>query len=268
MLESQHPADALGDHWSGAARLPDGEVEALSRLLVRDREGRVGSRWHVIVSRHPEGSRLSPAELPDLAEVAALLEGDLVLADTETTGLDPFLGDRVTSVGLQEGRVADGLFVWTAPGYERKVNPGRPSSAAALAVHGMGDAELAGKPPFRSIAGEVASRIDGRVVVAHNAPFDVDFLDQEFARTAIEGVTASAARILDTRILCKMLWPGEPGGLDALAMRLGIDRGTRDLGHGALADARLLGRCLPGIAQAIALRLGNDPGEARGIPMR
>jgi DNA polymerase III epsilon subunit len=250
MSDLPHPADAFGDLVS--AHAAPGILADLAAILASDREARV---WHAVVTRHPEGDRVEARPLPDLGDLLEHLSGPLVVADTETTGLYPRLGDRITSVGIVSGRIADGAFREEGDAYERKVDPGRPSSAAALAVHGMADADLAGLPPFAAIAGDVAQRIDQAVVVAHNAPFDVEFLDLELASTPFVGVTLSAAAILDSRVVSKMLWPGEPGGLDALATRLGVDRGERDRVHGALADARLLARCLPGLAAEIERRL-------------
>ena len=252
-----HPADAFGDLAAVAA--DPAALAELAALLAADREARVGARWQAIVTRHPDGDRVEARPLPDLSEVLDLLGGRILAFDTETTGLHPFLGHRVTSVGIVAGTIGEEGFREEEGAFEARVNPGRPSSPDALAVHGMSDAELAARPPFRAIAREVALRLDDAVAIAHNAPFDVDFLDLEFGFTPYAGISGTARTILDSRVIAKMLWPDEPGSLDALANRLGVDRGGRDRVHGALADARLLARCLPGLAAAIARRLNPMP---------
>lgn len=139
-------------------------------------------------------------------------------------------------------------------------NPeGRPSTPEALAVHGLSDERLAGCVPFAERAHELADILteadfDGfqPVIVAHNAPFDVGFLDLEFERA---GRSVSWGPIVDTRLISKILWPGEKGSLDALCERLGVDRGDRDERHESLKDARLLALCLPGLTSEIARRL-------------
>ena len=66
--------------------------------------------------------------------------------------------------------------------YQTLVNPQRPISPGARRVNGLSDAELQPAPLFASIADQVLARIDGAMLVCHNAPFDLGFLEAEYAR--------------------------------------------------------------------------------------
>ena len=240
-----HPADEL-------AAL-ETRVAELRALLASNREARVGASHHAIVERIDDRDHVIVEPLPDLTEVLGRLVGPLVVLDTETTGLHRHNGDRLISLAvLPLGRDrGPGEERATFAAYRLTVNPGRPSSPQALAVHGLTEAELATKPTFnRAMASQVVRFIGGSTVVAHNAPFDAGFVQSECERLGM-GWRPDEGQVVDTRLIAKLLWPGEPGTLDALATRLGVDRGDRDAGHDALGDARLLARCLPGLVEAL-----------------
>ena len=163
-----------------------------------------------------------------------------VILDTETTGLDVQQGHRIIEVGGVElvNRRATGRV------FHHYVNPNREIDAGAAAVHGITLAKLADKPRFEQIAEEFLAFIDGAELVAHNARFDVGFLDQELKIFAMrkggEPVTIrSRCRVLDTLALAKEMHPGQRNGLDALCKRYSIDNSHREY-HGALLDARIL----------------------------
>ncbi|MFC6740679.1 exonuclease domain-containing protein [Methylobacterium tardum] len=235
-----------------ARRAGDPRREAPA-LIAADREVRVGSTHHATVERVDDRDHVIIEPLPDLTEVLGRLVGPLVVLDTETTGLHRHNGDRLISLAvlpLDRDR-GPGEERVTFAAYRLTVNPGRPSSPQALAVHGLTEAELATKPALsRAMASQVVRFIGGSTVVAHNTPFDAGFVQSECERLGM-GWRPDEGQVVDTRLLCKLLWPGEPGSLDALATRLGVDRGDRDAGHDALADARLLARCLPGLVEAL-----------------
>ena len=254
--ESAHPADILAD-LRAFGHDPARDAE-LCALLASSREHRVGDRFHAVITRHPHGDVVEVEPVPSLERYLELLSGPLVVGDTETTGLHHTCGDKVTSVALLPGRIEGSTFVEGGEPFHAKVNPGRASSADALAVHGMDEDELAGEPPFRAIAQEVGRRLDGAVFVAHNAPFDVGFLDLEFEATPFLGPSDTCAAIVDTRVISKVLWPDLPASLDPLAERLGIDRSARDAKHEALLDTLILARCLRALRSEIRRRLGLD----------
>jgi DNA polymerase-3 subunit epsilon len=163
-----------------------------------------------------------------------------VVLDTETTGLEVTQGHRIIEVGVVElvnrrptGRV-----------FHHYVNPNRDIDAGAAAVHGITLAKLANKPRFEAIAQDFLAFIDGAEIVAHNAPFDVAFLDEELRLYALRSETErvkirARCRVLDTLALAKEMHPGQRNGLDALCKRYSIDNSHREY-HGALLDARIL----------------------------
>jgi DNA polymerase III subunit epsilon len=113
----------------------------------------------------------------------------------------------------------------------RKVHPD------ALAVHGITDAFLADKPVFAEVAGEIASFFEGAHYVAHNATFDMGFLNNEYQRVGVPAVAPDL--VIDTLSLARRRHPMGPNSLDALCRRYGIDNSHRTR-HGALLDAELL----------------------------
>ena len=159
-----------------------------------------------------------------------------IVLDTETTGLEPAEGHRIIEIGCVElvnRRPTDRTF-------HQYLNPERDIDRAAEDVHGLSSAFLADKPRFSEIVADFLAFIEGAELVIHNAPFDVGFLDAEFARLEPPGpVTAQVCGILDTLMLARQLHPGQRQSLDALCKRYSVDNSGRDL-HGALLDARLL----------------------------
>src|SRR5215213_4339788 len=156
-----------------------------------------------------------------------------IVLDTETTGTDPAAGDRVIEIGCVElvNHVPSGRT------YHVYVNPERPVSAGALAVHGLTNAFLADKPVFAAIADDLLAFVgDGRLVI-HNAGFDVAFLNAEFARTGHPALPLE--QVVDTLALARRKHPGASNSLDALCARYGIDNSRRTK-HGALLDAEIL----------------------------
>ena len=156
----------------------------------------------------------------------SLLQYPIAIVDLETTGLKP-LQDRVIEVGiclLDEGRLVE---EWSS-----LVNPGVPISPFIQQHTGISNAMVRQAPSFEEILEEVLARVDGRVLVAHNAPFDYGFLRHEFHRC---GITFSAGTLCTVR-LSRALCPREKRhGLDALIQRFGLSCAAR---HRALDDAR------------------------------
>ncbi len=157
-----------------------------------------------------------------------------VVIDFETTGLHARQGDAVIEVGAVK---VDGLQVQAQPVLSRLVDPGRPVSTDSLEVHGIHDEQLEGKPSFAEVLPELEAWMHGRVVVAHNAPFDLGFLRVEAERA---GEIPPRPKALDTVLLARAASPDEPDGygLDVVARRMGLccDEGTR---HRAAGDALL-----------------------------
>ena len=158
-----------------------------------------------------------------------------IILDTETTGLEVRQGHRLIEVAGVEmvNRRLTGRHL------HRYVHPERDIDAGAMAVHGITLDFLADKPKFREIAHELADFLAGAELIIHNAPFDVGFLNNEFALVGLPPVTQVAGGILDTLRMAKSLHPGKRNNLDALCERYGVDNSNRTL-HGALLDAEIL----------------------------
>ena len=158
-----------------------------------------------------------------------------IILDTETTGLNARLGDRIIEIAgveLVNRRLTGNHF-------HRYVNPEREIEEGALKVHGLTTDFLADKPKFSEIAGELIEFVRGAELIIHNAAFDVEFLNEEFGRLALGTVEEIAGGVLDTLAQARQLHPGRKNSLDALCERYAIDNSHRTL-HGALLDASLL----------------------------
>lgn len=158
-----------------------------------------------------------------------------IVLDTETTGLNPRTGDRIIEVGCVE------IFnrKLTGNNFHRYINPERDSDEAALAVHGLTTEFLSDKPKFHEIAEELRAFVQGAEVIIHNAPFDLGFLNAEFARLGLPPFTELCSGVIDTLVQAKELHPGKRNSLDALCDRYEISNAHRKL-HGALLDSELL----------------------------
>lgn len=156
-----------------------------------------------------------------------------IIFDTETTGLDPQSGDRLVEIGCVEmvNRVATGRT------YHAYFNPERDMPAQAEAVHGLSAAFLSDKPLFVEKVEEILEFMGDSPLVAHNAGFDMGFLNMELARCGIDILPRE--RMVDTVAIARVRHPGAKNSLDALCTRYGIDRSHRTK-HGALLDAELL----------------------------
>ena len=158
-----------------------------------------------------------------------------IFLDTETTGLSAEGGDRIIEIGCIE-MVNRRL---TGRNLHRYINPERPSHPDALKVHGLTEQFLADKPRFAEVAAEIVEFLTGAEIIIHNAAFDVGFLDAELRRLGQGPTTAVVARVTDSLLLARELFPGKANSLDALCKRLEVDNSHREL-HGALLDAGLL----------------------------
>jgi len=158
-----------------------------------------------------------------------------VILDTETTGLNPATGDRIIEIGCVEmigRRLTNRTFHYY-------INPERDIDAGAFAVHGLSREFLSDKPIFANIVEELIEFVDGAEVVIHNAPFDLGFLDNEFTLLKRPPFRSLAAKIIDTLLDARQMFPGKRNSLDALCDRFSISNKHRTL-HGALLDAQLL----------------------------
>lgn len=157
-----------------------------------------------------------------------------IVLDTETTGLEPQQGHRIIEIGCVE-LVNRRL---TGNHFHRYINPEREVESGAIEVHGITNEFLADKPRFAEIAREFLDFVKGAELVIHNAPFDIGFINHEFARLGVAPVT-EVCSVLDTLVMSRQKHPGQRNSLDALCKRYGVDNSQREL-HGALLDAEIL----------------------------
>jgi DNA polymerase III subunit epsilon len=156
-----------------------------------------------------------------------------IIFDTETTGLDK-ASDRVIEIGAVE--LANRFL--TGRRFHVFINPqGKQVHPDAEKIHGISNAQLADKPVFAEIVDDFLNFIDGAKLVAHNAQFDTEFINAEFARLELPLVESSI--VIDTLQLARRKHPMGPNSLDGLCKRYNIDNSHRTL-HGALLDAELL----------------------------
>ena len=161
-----------------------------------------------------------------------------VVLDTETTGLNPKLGDRIIEIGCIEilsRRISEHQF-------HTYLNPERDVDLGATRVHGLTREDLAAKPRFAEVARGFLDFVHGAELLIHNADFDVEFLDAELARAGLGRLADHVAGVTDTLAFARELHPGRKNSLDALCERYFIGNAHRQL-HGALLDARLLAEC-------------------------
>ena len=104
-------------------------------------------------------------------------------------------------------------------------------------MHGITDAFLTDKPPFAEVAPKIIEFFEGARWIAHNASFDMGFINAEFERLGLSPVPGEM--VVDTLSMARRKHPMGPNTLDALCRRYGIDNSHRTK-HGALLDAELL----------------------------
>ena len=172
-----------------------------------------------------------------------------IVLDTETTGLDPFQGHRVVEIGCIEllNRIPSGQT------FHRYLNPERDMPAEAFAVHGLSVEFLKDKPMFAEVADELIAFIGDAPLVAHNAGFDLGFLNAELERAG--RIAMGRDRLIDTLLIARRKFPGGPNRLDDLCARFGIDNSRRTK-HGALLDAEILAEVYLDLIDARQAQLG------------
>ncbi|MBM3527554.1 MAG: DNA polymerase III subunit epsilon [Alphaproteobacteria bacterium] len=156
-----------------------------------------------------------------------------IVIDTETTGLDPAQGHRLVEVGCVEliNRIPSGNT------FHRYINPERDIPAEVVEIHGIDNARVKDEAVFSAIAEEFVAFLGDAPLVAHNALFDLGFINAELERAG--RVPVRRDRLVDTLMLARRKHPGGSNRLDDLCVRYKIDNSRRTK-HGALLDAELL----------------------------
>ncbi|MDR6536687.1 exonuclease domain-containing protein [Variovorax soli] len=168
-----------------------------------------------------QGRELGERRLVDLA---------YTVFDTETTGLDPAQGDEILQIGA--ARIVNGK-VLRQECFEQLVDPGRSIPAAGIPIHGITPAMVAGQPGIGQVLPAFHAFASDTVLVAHNAAFDMRFLQMKEAATGV----CFEQPVLDTLLLSAVASPKQASHeLEAIAARFGIPVLGR---HTALGDALL-----------------------------
>lgn len=169
-----------------------------------------------------------------------------IVLDTETTGFDPFSGDRIVEIGAVELM----NHVATGETYHVYINPERGMPDEAFGVHGIGpdlldspraanpgEVTLKDKPVFKKVGQSFLDFIQDSKLIIHNAAFDMKFLNAELKWMNLPEIPFDQA--FDTLMVARKRFPGSPASLDALCRRFNIDNSNRTL-HGALLDSEIL----------------------------
>ena len=172
---------------------------------------------------------------------APVSEIPFVAFDTETTGLD-LVEDRLLDVGAMRFRLGH-----EERAYESLVRPGRSIPDVSIAIHHITEAMVAHAPPPGQVLAELSRVIDGGVLLAHNAPFDMAMLTLELKRQALP---VPDVLVLDTCVLAEALMPEEPTlKLGMLMKKFGSDETNN---HRALPDARCAARLFTHVCSRVA----------------
>jgi DNA polymerase-3 subunit epsilon len=157
-----------------------------------------------------------------------------IVLDTETTGFEPSEGHRLVEIGCVELE----NHLPTGKVFHAYINPQRDVPAEAARIHGLTTEFLQDKPIFTEKVDEFRAFIEGATLVIHNAEFDMKFLNAELKGAGFpKGL--GQVEVVDTLLVARQKFPGQPANLDALCRRFKIDNTERKF-HGALLDAQLL----------------------------
>lgn len=169
----------------------------------------------------------------------------IVAFDTETTGLEPFGGDRVIEFAAVELRLGDDGRVVERTDHSWLIDPGIPIPRKVTEITGISDADVAGKPSFAEVAHEIQDLLADAVTVAHNYPFDLAFLTVELQRLGSRWPDPLAE--VDTVDLSMICFPDARGHkLSDLCSRLDV---VLDGAHRATNDAAATGLCFASLAR-------------------
>jgi len=180
-----------------------------------------------------------------------------IVFDTETTGFDAKGLDRITEIGCIE--IID--LLPTGQQFHAYVDPLREVPEKVVQITGLTTEFLRGKPLFKDVADEFLAFIGDDPLIAHNAKFDMGFINAELERSGRDPLPG--ARFIDTLAMAHAKFPGSPASLDALCKRFDISLSSRDK-HGAIIDSELLAAVYLELKGGRAMRLGLDAVSVSG----
>ena len=174
-----------------------------------------------------------------------------IVFDTETTGFHAKGDDRITEIGCIE--IID--LLPTGRQFHSYCDPLRAVPDKVVEITGLTTDFLRGKPLFGDVADDFLAFIGDSTLIAHNAQFDIGFINAELIRSGREPLPQS--RFKDTLAMAHAKFPGSPASLDALCKRFGISLSSRDK-HGAIIDSELLAAVYLELCGGRAMSLGLD----------
>ena len=212
--------------------LPEEIIEVTVEEIVQTEVLATDSNEDASSSDAPASTEIHPQIVITPAKLQLHGPRQLIL-DTETTGFYYQDGDRIIEVGALEmiNRKLTGSSIHIY------INPKTPVGDS-VNVHGITDEFLQDKPLFEEISQVLFDYLHGAEIIAHNATFDMNFLDMEFKRAGFKALS-EVCDVTDTLALAKSKHPGQKNSLDALVRRYEIPQRDRTF-HGALLDAEIL----------------------------
>jgi DNA polymerase-3 subunit epsilon len=179
--------------------------------------------------------------------------------DTETTGLDPSKGDEIIQIGAT--RIVNGKLLHHE-GFEQLIDPRRPVPSSSTRIHGITSAMVRGQPGIEEVLRAFHAYCHDTILVAHNAAFDMRFLQLKEADSGMR----FDQPVLDTLLLSDVAHPNqESHALEAIAQRLGVSMVNR---HTALADAIVTAEVFLKLVPLLADRGIHTLGQARAAAQK
>ena len=157
-----------------------------------------------------------------------------IILDTETTGLNPFQGDKIIEIAAIE--LIDHII--TEKKFHCYINPERDIPETSQQIHNISYEMVKDKSIFKDIIDEFLSFIKNDSIIIHNADFDLKFLNYELSLCGFNNLQNN---IIDTLSIARSKYPRSSVSLDSLCKRFDVDLNERkEKGHGALIDCYLL----------------------------
>lgn len=183
----------------------------------------------------------------------AIRDVELVVVDLEMTGLNP-RKDQICEVAIVRVRGDEVLSTWST-----LVRPTVRMSPGAVKVCGITDGMLTDAPRLEDVAEEIVERLEGAVLVAHNAPFDIGYLHRDLDRV---GIALSPPTSIDTLAMARRLFAFRRNNLAALAEAFHVELVGH---HRAMADATATHGVLLGMLSVLDPTGGVTVGELNGL---
>ena len=156
-----------------------------------------------------------------------------IILDIETSGLDYKEGHRIIEIGCVELNQKE-----VGSHFHQYINPQKNLTDENIKIHGITNEFLEDKPLFEEVADKFLNFIEDSQIIAHNANFDVGFLNYELEKISKPQIAKD--RVVDTVVIARNRFPGQQVNLDALVKKLKVNSLVDREFHGALKDAKIL----------------------------